>query len=88
MGTADLPTKICRQDCFDMWISPEGLKRKHGDKEPNIKGLKVGDWFLFCGWCGWQGKENTVSNPRCPDCRRHPVMQCTVEQKDLESGLL
>lgn len=70
-----------------MWLSETAMRVRHGDKEPNLRGLKVGDWFLFCGWCGWQGKPNTVSNSKCPDCRKQ-LMECQVEQKDADEGKL
>jgi hypothetical protein len=69
-----------------MHFSEQYILAKHGDKSPDIAGLKMGDWFLFCGHCGFQSKANTAVNNKCPDCRK-PLMICTVEAKDLEKPL-
>ncbi len=51
----------------------------------NLEGMLVGDVFFFCNFCGYQHKTGfIISGRECPECRRGPMIHCTVTPEDLK----
>lgn len=66
-----------------MYYPPEHF---NGPNRPNLEGLTAGDWFLFCGHCGYQHRVNTIIRPECPECRKGIMHCCRVTSDDMEEA--